>query len=110
MAKKLTDEMVAKACGWKRIMGRSAIYHPDRMNNLQAIQCPPFTTSLDAIVAEIEARGLRWSVELNPAINEPTLGDYNAWITGDKLESEAEAKAAPLALCAALLEFLKERE
>ncbi len=62
---KLTDEKVAKALGWKKKRHRSnsgARWFVDWFKG-ERFECsgddlPAFTTSLDAIVGEIEARGL----------------------------------------------------
>lgn len=86
-AMKLTDEVVAKALGYQ-------------FGNLQ-----PFTTSLDSIVEEIEARGLWWDVQ-GAQDNMPSKSSqYWAYVHTNK---EHIGATAPLALCAALLQFIKE--
>jgi hypothetical protein len=62
--------------------------------------------SLDAITAEIEARGLWWekkrTTEDEKERHKATVGDFkNPHASGSE-----EAKTAPLALCAALLSYL----
>ncbi len=64
---KLTDEKVAKALGWHHEFwtnsGHRQWYTP--ISTSKRWQCPPlpkWTTSLDAIVAEIEARGLYYDL------------------------------------------------
>jgi hypothetical protein len=104
--KKLTDQQVAKALGWKP-------YHPRHKHNEQYwgnglygdrsrenYGPPAFTTSLDAIVGEIEARGLDGYV-LNRGVK-----TWQAFFHGKKIY---DANTAPLALCAALLAFIKEK-
>ena len=107
---KLTDEKVAEALGYflttkggvPSIRKRTADNKWDRGSSLRL---PAFTTSLDAIVAEIEARGLAWFVQ-NNASEEGVNEEYFAEV--DNQRFSAHASSAPLALCAALLQFLKE--
>ena len=109
---KLTDEKVAKALGWKRMKGRTisrttSIYwtFPGAGRGRSQKQPPHFTTSLDAIVAEIEAWELAWFVQ-NNASEEGVNEEYFAEV--DNQRFSAHASSAPLALCAVLLQFLKE--
>lgn len=102
--KKLTDEKVAKALGWK-VMDR----HPTLWRNPEDFrevteELPNWTTSLDAIVAEIEARGLSFRIvsSVTPK-GRPKM--YEGEIRGYEVCYEP---GAPLALCAALLAYLKE--
>jgi hypothetical protein len=66
----------------------------------------PFTTSLDAIVAEIEARGLCWGIMLTP--EKTYSAQIETWIAGTRRFKTSEYPTAPLALCTALLAYLKE--
>lgn len=91
--KKLTDEQVAKALGkWK----------PDSYK----FSCPRYTSSLDAIVGEIEARGLDWSI----AVDSDHL-DVTATVGTPIHNSSAVHFDIPAAeaLCVALLAYLKDR-
>ena len=102
-AKILTDESVAKALGWLSLKGypKWQMRAPDG----EIRNCPNFTTSLDAIVAEIEERGLFWSVDHEPNPDLKSIqGDSKAVVQ----RYGAHGKTAPLALCAALLTYLKE--
>lgn len=90
---KLTDESVAKALGkWGG--------HWD-----SKFTCPAFTTSLDAITAEIEARKLEWYVSRRWNIKKE-FGGYNAFVELDETQRTADHPAE--ALCLALLAYLKE--
>ncbi len=114
---KLTDEKVAKALGWKRKrlkyqdcgLGHSTfpqtVYATGNPKTpfWPADGLPAFTTSLDAIVAEIEARGLAYEV-CNALIG----GYYGTVGTAESSGPKSHADTAPLALCAALLAYLKE--
>lgn len=96
MTAKLTDESVAKALGWLSLKGypKWQMRAPDG----EIRNCPNFTTSLDAIVAEIEARGLDWCLSEN-------FSDS----CGASVElSSAKEKTPALALCAALMAYLKK--
>lgn len=107
---KLTDEAIARALGWT--CGRDAVGHhcfPESLKGHQNIncrkECPAFTTSLDAIVAEIEARELTWEAGHYGhgfyARVQGGIGKLGSWVNKEK--------TAPLALCAALLAYLKEQ-
>lgn len=90
----LTDEKVAKALGLKA--GKKT-YKPGKFLAWKPL--PKWTTSLDAIVAEIEALGLEWE----------TGGSKNRHPHNSIVEHHiADGETAPLALCAALLAYLKE--
>ena len=117
---KLTDEAVAKALGWwcgklskadKRRWWKWE--RPIDHMLLNDDELPRFTTSLDAIVAEIEARGLWWQVKFAPAVRkdwEDTQANAGLGEQGrDAIGKWADASTAPLALCAALLADLKEQ-
>lgn len=103
--KRLTDEQVAKALGW-------VCKYPHRLNNagwrkpgdVGLHRLPFFTTSLDAIVAEVEARGLKWAVANLDQKRKPL-----AWVRKfHSNQAEARSLTPALALCAALLAYLKE--
>lgn len=102
---KLTDEKVARAIGWFK-MRQGKAYGWGSVNTGMELHktVPAFTTSLDAIVAEIEARGLRWQMTAETA-----KGWAEAYV-GRYLSSAqtAKEKTPALALCAALLAYLKE--
>lgn len=106
----LTNEKVARALGYyvsKNAHGTLTVKpphkkYPDLPSTQQAKKLPAFTTSLDAIVAEIEARGLYWEC------GKPK-GGYWAWVGSDRdLRQQFNNDTAPLAICAALLAYLKE--
>lgn len=103
---KLTDEVVAMALGWTAmpIDGREVFFPPKKQAKKWArylYAYPAFTTSLDTIVAEIEARRLPWNVAGPWKI---TGMDYCASVNHSDLHRD---KTAPLALCAALLQYIK---
>lgn len=108
--KALTDEIVAKALGWspckeKPLRGYPKCKHwnrPGIANTCASL--PKFTTKIDAIVAEIEARGLIWQVgqgtsEARADVSAPVAVSPSYFGAG---------KTASLALCHALLNFLKD--
>lgn len=105
--KKLTDEAVAKKLGWKRgeiyatILGQSMYewISPEGRGNGNV---PSFTTSLDAIVGEIEARGLDWA-------GYTFVDGFCAEVSGDKMRSEEMDTTTPLALCRALIAYLESK-
>lgn len=116
--KRMTDESVAKALGYKVTTkaGVPSILKtlPDgRWDRGSSLRLPAFTTSLDAIVAEIYARGLWWQVKFSHAPRkdwEDTQANAGLGEQGvDAIGKWADAKTAPLALCAALLSHLKEK-
>ena len=97
--KKLTNKSVAKALGFKqgpKDMG--ARWWRGNADTLD--HAPAFTTSLDAIVAEIEARGLPYTLDHNG------MKYWGACVGEQKLPDKASA-SAPLALCAALIAYLE---
>lgn len=103
---KLTDESVAKALGWTPCTDPPGAWNKpcDRMKRPGQAHCedfPAFTTSLDAITAEIEARGLYWSRH---------SGEDGAFVTQGPFgpEGHGTGKTSAEALCAALLSYLKE--
>lgn len=104
-----TDASVAKAFGYKRIQALSASENTKWMwrnkstgNNHHWPTPPRFTTSLDAIVSEIESRGVGWQIIKSDGIY------YGA--VGLPARKEFSETTAPLALCAALLAYLKENK
>ena len=102
---KLTNESVAKALGWKRSLPRDHArgVWGDAGGLFIACTTPNFTTSLDAIATEIEARGLYWIVARQ------FEGTDWASIRAKGMATiiEVTDATAPLALCAALLAYLK---
>lgn len=100
---KLTDESVAKALGWTRhpnIGTGGDLWARDGKRVWDDYSPPLFTTSLDAIVAEIEARGFVWTIYMMNGSR-----DYRAevdTILGHP-NNQYFAKTAPVALCTALL-------
>ena len=123
MIKTLTNETVSKALGkikdvpksyWKKARLKPIAgvkYFFDEWGCLIA-DLPRYTTDLNLITAEIEARGLYW--EVGPTVRQgKRFCSYSA-----KLEPSGStpgkavrcaAKTASLALCMALLAYLKER-
>lgn len=103
---KLTDESVAKALGWKRypnIGTGGDLWSNEAGERVWDDYTPPrFTTSLDAIVAEIEARGLHWERRRFITGTSVVVGNAKA----ERLVLEEDSTAS--ALCAALLAYLKE--
>ena len=114
---KLTDAKVAKALGWKLIP--KAYWKKSRLSPIKGTcylmkngmitspgcGIPPFTTSLDAIVAEIEARGFHFAVAVDRSPETRSIqGDCRAIVMGYC----GWSKTVPLALCAALLAYIKE--
>lgn len=105
---KLTDEKVAQALGWFKMRQGNA-YGWGSVNTGMELHktVPAFTTSLDAIVAEIEARGLGWRMEAE--IFDEKVFDASVVDLGTGLEYKGINKTtASLALCDALLKYLKE--
>lgn len=114
---KLTDKTVAKALGWTEVRYRSTSHRgspslrglkPGGSKTPKGI--PAFTTSIDAIVAEIEARGL-WHGYMAPPnmmLERGYSGTVAARTEGPNYAKTAYAKTPALALCAALLAYLKE--
>lgn len=125
---KITDESMAKTLGWKwEAKGRLYNYPKgaDGKILIKEYACrhygvfkkgekhlhkeflPKWTTSLDAIVAEIEARELEFIVQSQLT----SRGNFTAWVCGGDENSEGKweyDETAPLALCAALLGYLRE--
>ena len=109
MSARLTDdEEMALALGWHHEFWTNKKYRnwytpastPERW---AAPSLPKWTTSLDAITAEIEARGLDWLVQTDDS------GEghgYFAEIVNAQTTASADTPAK--ALCAALRDYLKK--
>ena len=103
---KITDESMAKAFGWKRhltVIAGHRVTVIERGEERQSF-APAYTSSLDAIVAEIEARGMGWNCSSDDS--EERKG---CWAQIGGHPSHHFAKTAPLALCAATLAYLKDK-
>jgi len=108
MSKRLTDISVALAVGWKPDERQHPYQHKLWLSGKykDAQHVPAFTTSLDAIMAEIEAHWLK--ADLWWATNE-----YSAYVfrpNNKKIGATMSAKNSAITLCAALLSYLSERE
>ncbi len=105
MSPKLTDAKVAEGLGWE-YQWHEPVYGPGSTRRCgwyyeKKFMCeiqPRFTTSLDAIVAEIKKRELTWFIESLPNGYSTRVGDV--FINGAK---------APACLAEALVIFLKAR-
>ena len=105
--KPLTNEAVAKALGWYAGKVKGQWWNWKRPSDhmpLNDYEIPHFTTSLDAIVGEIEARKLAWAVGSSQKDTEARVGKT---FDASKTYFIEQAKTAPLALCHALLAYLK---
>ena len=113
----MTNDDVAEALGYKIctidcIDWTCEVYMPDGSVKQLVIndRLPLFTTSIDAIVKEIERRGLYFSFMKN--VNDDT---YQAIVFGVSSKDENHIAGlkedshptAPLALCYALIAYLK---
>jgi len=106
---KITDESMAKAFGWVRVEWRKTAHGAMRLSGIDPklkgktpYNVPEFTTSLDAITGEIEARGLSWTISTDDS------GERNGyWAQVGGIDSQQFAATAPLALCAATLAYFK---
>ena len=103
---RLTDASVAEALGWKLGSGRGydgGTWHPPKRGpNCARRTLPAFTTSLDAITREIEARGLSYFVATNYASK--TANKFYGQI--EECNPVSNAPTPALALATALVEFL----
>ncbi len=101
---KLTDEGMARALGYTvRAEGAIKRVNAKRGVDYGALKrLPKFTTDLNVVTAEIEERGGIWDVEMDSSLKR---GYFCAQIQHAPAQF---AKTAPLALCAALLAYLKE--
>lgn len=99
--KKLTDEIVAKALGWKKF--NSIWIFPNTVGG--RTYPPSFTKDLNALMGAIYDRGLYWKLIRT---GKPL---YQAFIHPGEPSAKwgfcASEKTAPLALCHALLAYLK---
>ena len=111
----LTDEGMAKVLGWIRVAERRTAHGRVRLSGIDPrligktpYNVPAFTTSLDAITAEIEAMGLWWKVGSRIVVG----SDKTYWASvrsiGAEKAIEVTDSTAPLALCAALRDYLKK--
>ena len=105
---RLPDASVATALGWKRGSGRGydgGTWHPTKRGpNCARRTLPAFTTSLDAITREIEARGLDWLVQTDDS------GEGHGYFAEIvNANTTSTGKTAALALATALVEFLERR-
>lgn len=114
---KMTDENVAQALGYVPFPWGGEKWchfsnpHDQKSRRKKNIlyprhQLPAFTTSLDAIVAEIKARGLMYQLIWIGKGKDKAIGEV-----GPPLNQATARYAATeaLALCAALLAYLKEK-
>ncbi len=108
---KLTDEKVAKALGWVEVRERRTAHGRARLSGFDGkslgktpYNVPAFTTSLDSITREIEARGLWWAIDWPVKSSPNALG--RAWVE----DEEKGGTCAAEALCAALLTYLKKEK
>lgn len=119
MTKELTDEEVALALGleYKLVLDPTADkgdeeafcqnWWVDKKTQEHIyFSLPAFTTSLDAIVGEIERQGLMWEVKrtmrckYSAQLRDPYV------LPSPNLE---RADTAPLALCKALVEYMRKK-
>ncbi len=96
----------AKKFGWAKEQRDGFSMWKPPGKGIKQIHCPPFTTSLDAIVGEIERRGLVWNYE--PRGNWDGAPKHSALVRitikhGGKFVS---ADIPALALCEALNAYL----
>lgn len=97
----LTDAAVARKLGHNPSKDRFKIVCWKANGVLWSGCAPKFTTSLDSITAEIEARGLAWSAYED-------ADSAHACVFGPKTMDSAHDDTAPLALCRALLAYLTQ--
>jgi hypothetical protein len=109
---KLTDAQVAKALGWKK--GKSPLnakvpVWTESQGGGYCFELPAWTTSLNAIVGEIEARELKFMI--GPCIKSGYWARVRDEVVsiGSGNDAKKPGLTAPLALCAALLAYLKEQ-
>ena len=105
--KKLTDEVVADALGWTKVWNRKNAHGTEQLSGLRPdgsktpCSVPAFTTSLDAIVGEIEARGL-WHKSGHGIVIGGGLKNERAYFAQIGGTEAVYARTQALALCAAL--------
>lgn len=96
---RLTNIGVARALGWN-------------LERRQAAPLPRFTTSFDATLAEIKIRGLGWRVDAvhsgQAVVAQVFAKDFRGFTDGRF--STASADTEELALCLALVGFLKSEK
>lgn len=107
-AARMTDEKVWKALGYTHHKGgRGGMAYWKRNGSIYTP--PPFYTSdLSPIVAEIEARGLDYAVgnfERGKPAYKATVGSFKT-----RIAKECYDDTAPLALCAALLNYIRDNK
>ncbi len=108
--KKLTDEVVAKALGWRSLDPkakdqRNHYWVSKRgLDGTQILGVPTFTTNLEVIMAAIVEQKLFGRVETVWGAMSSLLY-FHAQVAGH----EAKGPTAALALCTALLAYFKER-
>ncbi len=101
---KLTDEKVAKALGWKLLDSKGHLWKMDGVRGSRH-GVPKYTTDLNFIVAEVENKPkMRWELHRLST----TTYTASVWEQGKRFTPYQQAPTAPLALCAALLAYLKE--
>ena len=108
---RLTDASVAEALGCIRVKYRRTAHGRERLSGLDPqlkgktpYNVPAFTTSLDAITKEIEARGLDWLVQTDDS------GEGHGYFAEIvNANTTSTGKTAALALATALVEFLERR-
>ena len=111
----MSDEVMAKKLGWRKLKSpmnpKVPCWHPTpgHQGKDYYFELPRFTKSLDAIVAEIEARGLHWGVTIwnngkgySATCLRPV--DEGGTCMGSR------ASTAPLALCHALCQYLSDTQ
>jgi len=101
-AARLSDESVANALGWTRhpnIATGGDFWVDSKGERTSDDYSPPrFTVSLDAIVAELDRLHFNYSLHVKGLVVFATVNTT----------PYTQADTAPLALCAALLAYLKE--
>ena len=113
---KITDEKMAKALGWTKgkspMNSKVTCWFPvsEHKGNDYYFTLPKWITSLDAIVAEIEARGHNWECKrMSSGIHTKTNSVYRATVWNPVQGPEAIGHDGPAAcLCEALLAYLKD--
>jgi hypothetical protein len=107
----MSDEVMAKKLGWKKLRSLASgecLWTAPEADGRQTTGKPPaFTKSLDAIVAEIEARQLDWSlIKDNDHLDiMATVGTPLGHTNYDGFDTPA-----PLALCHALCAYLSDTQ
>jgi len=74
-----------------------------RWDRGHSLRLPAFTTSLDAITAEVKSRGLAYKIQTSSI---GPIAAASVFPFGNGKQSEAEGFGAPLALCQALCKYL----